>query len=700
MTLVPLLAVTAVLLAAPSNAVSAGLLASKLQRIENDETIDPVKRVVALLNEMTATLQKEMDEDQTLYNKLVCWCNTNEYDKDNAISGSTAKIAELESTIEGLTARSGGLTEKIAELEGEVKDNKAALAEATAIREKQLKEYNAAAIDSTQNLENLKAAIEVLSKHHPDAAFPQMPLSLISLKKSSDPEESSSGFLQAHSADKEGWAATEIATVKAAFKSASAFMQAHNSDTYQPTYKAQSGEIMGVLKQLLEEMQGDHAEAAAIEAQRVTVFNELRTAKESEISNGEAMAEQKEDELATTNNDLAEAKEDLEQETNALTEAQKFMKTLKETCKDAEKNFEERKKTRLEEIQAVAETISILTTDESRDNRTAVYSFVQIRALQQSKTSDLRKAAAAALRKGRSPELSMLASQVELDAFTKVKAAIDKMVVDLEQQQKDEVKKNDYCKTTIQQNEMTTAKKQNSKVDLEAKIGSLETKIKALQEGIANAQKQMTQSQVNMQRATEDRKAENMEYQKTVADQTAVIEVLHKALNRLAKFYDEQSLLQKKSVESSKRSTDDPSAPPVAQKEYEPNKSSGGVMSMIEKLIGEAKTMVSEAKKGENEAQGSYEAMIADTNSAVAGFMDQISTKTQEKADTHKEKLQTESDLKDTTTELDELAQYNAELHAECDEVLRNFDVRQEARQQEIEALKQAKQILNGASMS
>merc|ERR1712107_259318 len=44
-----------------------------------------------------------------------------------------------------------------------------------------------------------------------------------------------------------------------------------------------------------------------------------------------------------------------------------------------------------------------------------------------------------------------------------------------------------------------------------------------------------------------------------------------------------------------------------------------------------------------------------------------------------------------------ELSAYNAELHASCDFILKNFDIRQTARDEEIEALKQAKAILSGA---
>merc|ERR1719440_1649616 len=114
------------------------------------------------------------------------------------------------------------------------------------------------------------------------------------------------------------------------------------------------------------------------------------------------------------------------------------------------------------------------------------FSFVQAGA--ERRASKQRKMAPAVLRKSRSPELSMLATSVELDAFTKVKAQIDKMLRTLKQQMADEVKKNDWCKSELQENEMETMKTKDLKADLEAKSGELESTIKTLSEEIEKAQ--------------------------------------------------------------------------------------------------------------------------------------------------------------------------------------------------------------------
>ena len=67
-----------------------------------------------------------------------------------------------------------------------------------------------------------------------------------------------------------------------------------------------------------------------------------------------------------------------------------------------------------------------------------------------------------------------------------MKKAIDDMIGMLKQQQKNEVKKNDWCKAEFQENEMATARNEDLKADLEAKIGEMTANIKALEDGIAD----------------------------------------------------------------------------------------------------------------------------------------------------------------------------------------------------------------------
>merc|ERR1719162_2913318 len=577
---------------------------SLLQTYNNQLTgtkgVTPVTRVVNLLKEMQKTLGKEQDEDEALYDKLACWCNNNKYEKNGASDAATAKIADLTASIEMLTARSKELNTKIEELEAEFAADKSALAEATALRKKQLKEFHGMELDNIAALENLKSAIVVLGRHQ-GAAFAQI------IGSDSD-------------------------VVKQAMKVGAAFMQAHAGQGYMPSYNAASGKIFGVLKQLQDEMKAALSDAQKTEASRAALFAELRSAKTSEIEAGEKMSEQKEDELAKTDMDNAEAKEDLGQQEAQLKEAGIFLGNLDKMCAEGDANFAKRKASRLSEIEAVSQTIEILAGDDAKDAMDTTFSFMQ--TIQKTDDKKARNAAATVLRKVRSPELSMLATSVELDAFVKVKAMIDKMIATLKMQQADEVKKNDWCKDELQENEMTTAKTTDLKADLEAKAGELESTIKTLSEEIETAHLAISTATVEMQRASENRKKENLDFQKVVADQTVTAEILAKALDNLATFYDEAALVQTKKQ-----------TPPVAQATYKKSSGASGVMSMIEKLIYDTKDITAESKKTESEAQAAYEALVADTNDSIANLTKEITSKTKAKAAAKKDLSATNGDL-------------------------------------------------------
>jgi cell division protein FtsB len=689
----------------------------------------PVTRVVNLLKEMGETLNKEMEEDESLYKQLSCWCNDNVYSKKLSEDENTQTITDLKATIESLTAKSKELKTNIKELEDKAAADKATLSEEQALRDKELKEFHDMELDNIAAIENLKAAIVVLSKHQ-EAAFPQMHVSFLQKADKADPwkpeheshmsfafdeflrkdnfqlgskgleKESKGTFLQHGSADAassvgsstNGWSANDLSVLSRAMKTANSFFQEHHGSSYYPSYNAQSSEIFGVMKQLKEEMTVDLKKAQEQEAMKAANFNELRKAKTSEIEESEKRAEEKEDELAETDNALAEAKEDLGQTGAALGEDEKALTNLEKTCKEAAANFEKRKEGRLAEIQAVGETIEILTGDEAKDAMDTTFKFIQT-AQSQKSFRKLRQQAASVLRKIHSPQLSMLATSVELDSFTKVKEMIDKMIVQLKAQQADEVKKNNWCISSLQENEMSTMKTTDLKKDLEAKAGELEARIKTLTEEIEKAHSDISNVQVALQRASEDRKKENMDFQKVVADQTVTAEILHKALDKLATFYDD-ALFAQVHAKGSKKQT-----PPVPQMEYTKNAGAGGVMSMIEKLIYDTKEITAESKKSESEAQAAYETLIADTNAQVETLTKEITMKTKDKSKAKKDLTLTNSDLSDAIRELEELAKTNADLHLDCDYVMKNFMIRQKARAEEIEALQQAKQILDGANL-
>merc|ERR1719201_599475 len=150
------------------------------------------------------------------------------------------------------------------------------------------------------------------------------------------------------------------------------------------------------------------------------------------------------------------------------------------------------------------------------------------------------KLLSAVAQKVQNPRLATLAVRVRLDAFTRVKKAIDDMVAQLTKEKADEIKHKDFCVDEFNTNELQTEKKERAKSDLTAKIEDLESTIKQLTDAINTLKSEVAEMQVQMKRAGEDREKENKEFQMTVADQRATQKLLTAALNILKGFYDKK----------------------------------------------------------------------------------------------------------------------------------------------------------------
>jgi len=294
------------------------------------------------------------------------------------------------------------------------------------------------------------------------------------------------------------------------------------------------------------------------------------------------------------------------------------------------------------------------------------------------------------------PGLALVASTAQLDTFGRVKKAIDDMISQLKIEQADEVKKNDWCKSEIHDNEMAYEKLDVKKGDLVASISDMETTIASLDAAIKDGRATIAQLHQDLQRASEDRKRGNTDYQMMVEDQTMTVEVLMKASKKLASFYNKASLVQANHASLLEKGKVK-QTPPVAQKEYKPNDGATGILGMIDKLIGEAKNLVQDAKKGEAQAQADYEKLVKDTSDQVNAISQEITNKIEVKASTDKDKAAADGDLKDAVSELEDLFNYGKNLGDECGYIIKNFDVRQQARTEEIGSLQEAKNILSGA---
>jgi len=620
----------------------------------------PVSKVVKLLESMKLQLATEQEEDEKVYKEYACWCAKNNKETSASIAEAEQTINRLTGMIEELTGKSARLGTEISNLQKEFAESTNALEKATGIRKNELADFNEQEKDLLQSIQSLKGAVTVLSKHNKSFVQQESLLHITTLLES-QLEESASRL-------KTLLTPSQRQAVKALLQ-----------DGYAP----QSGEIFGILNNMLENFENNLKELRGEEGTGVSTFQKLSESKNEELKATADSIDKKQEEKATADQDLAQAKEDRENTRNSLSADEQFLLDVKEKCRMTDEEWEERTKTRQEEMQAISKAISILHNDDARDQFNKALGFLQVTSNGRVQASTVLREAGDRLSK---PQLAAIASKViHGEAFEKVFAAIDQMVVELNAEMKDEIKHKDFCVASLNENERDTETEERNKADSEARINNLNAKIEGLTNDINTLADEIANLQEELKRGGEDREKANAEFQVVVKDQRETQRLLTMAQNVLKDVYEKKKPGVATFIEQ-----------PKGFKKYD-KKAGGSIVAMLEQIRKDSMELEEQAIHDEENAQTAYEQFVQGSNVSIDAKKKTKLEKEETRADTEKELSDEQHTQKNLVTEIEQLNNHNADLHKSCDFVIKNFDARQKARAEEIEALKQAKAILKGS---
>jgi len=645
----------------------------------------PVSKVITLMKDMVAQLDKEAAEDEETYETMGCWCETNDKEKTKAIADAEARISLLGTAIEELTGKSAKLNEEIASLDAEVAKNSAALDTAAALRTKQLAEFNAEEKDALGSITSLKSAVTTLEKHN-GAAFLQVSdedqLDVLAIVRSQ---------LRRHG---DQLVPSQRRALQSFVQQPDDYFGAQQVSLQQQSpasYSSQSGQIFGILKQMKETFETNLASSQTEEASNQKAFEDLKAAKTDEIAAGTTQSEAKTQELADTDEKNALSKEDKENTEETLAADTKFLADLKDKCANFDAEYAARTKTRQLETEAVSKAMEFLTSDEAHELFTRTLGMFVQKSSQSGRQAAVSRILRKAAAKSRDPRLSALAVRMRLDSFTKVKATLQDMSDRLMKEKEEDIKHKDVCNDNFNKNDAETQANERKKAKLIAKIEDLQMSEDQLAKAIEQLKSEIAELNLQMKRAGEDRELENKDYQLVVADQRATEKLLEGSLAILKGFYDKMALVQSGAAGGKQ---------PANFKAYEKSASSGGLLSMMNGIINDTKQLEAEAITAEEDAQTAYEIFTKDSNEAVTEKTKDMINKIEVKGKTEAEKAEKEIQRDETLTTLEELKGALHDIHIDCDFLLKNYDIRTEARDEEIEALKQAIAMFAGASFS
>merc|ERR1719218_581134 len=125
-------------------------------------------------------------------------------------------------------------------------------------------------------------------------------------------------------------------------------------------YAPASGQIVGILKGMKDDMEAELKEAIAAEEKSIAGFGELKASKETEIEVATEAIEAKTGRSGEVAVSVVQTKNALEDAQEEIANAGKYAEQLAAQCATKEKEMAMRCKARTEEIKAIGEAINIL----------------------------------------------------------------------------------------------------------------------------------------------------------------------------------------------------------------------------------------------------------------------------------------------------------------------------------------------------
>jgi len=646
--------------------------------------VTPIQKVVELLNGMVAKGKAEKHDEEVAFAKFHQWCDSTRASTTKSIKEAAAQIEQLTADIAKAEADAEELAGDIKELEKSIADDEAELKEATGVREKDRSDYLDTHKDLSESVDAIERAIAVLKSREKD-----VPQSLLQVR-------------DAPGIPREAKAAIESFLAMSSGEPGDGVPEAN-------AYEFQSGGVVALLEKLRLKFQDQRLAVEKEEMSAKANFEVLHQTLTDNIAEENKVKTKKTETKAQRLADAATAKGELQMTEAGKAEDEKTLSDTLASCHAKSEEFEKNQVLRAEEVQAIEKATKILLSDEVSGtagkhlptlvqlaSRHTAAALVQLRGNESPEEAQRRERVVAYLQ-GRAAKLgskylSLVATHASGDPFAKVKKMIKDLIVKLMEQANSEADHKAYCDTELATNKQTREIKQSEVDELSASIekhsadsAQLGEEIQELTDAVAELRRQQAE-------ATKAREADKARNAKTVEEAKAAQVAVERATKVLKDFYAkaaDATLLQNSEGLSAemKQATNAP---------YKGMQSeNGGIMGFLEVILSDFARLESETTAAEDQAANAYEKFMDESNEDIAVKETETEHKENKKQDTDAKILNLKKELKLTQEELDAALAYFDKLKPDCVDQNLSYDKRVQMREEEIQSLKEALQILN-----
>mmetsp|Transcript_40066 Transcript_40066/g.103715 ORF Transcript_40066/g.103715 Transcript_40066/m.103715 type:complete len:697 (-) Transcript_40066:151-2241(-) len=669
--------------------------------------VTPVEKVVELLGKLQVQVEQEGKEEAVAYDKYACFCKEQVDEKLYAITKSKEKIEMLDTKIEKLGAEITSLDGEIADLGKEIDGLTEKMKKAKEVREGEHAVFLENQADVDGAISACERALEALKSSKGDLGGKVELEALAQIQA------------VAHSV-----LGTDLQLV-AGKQPGKAYESKYHSNDIIATIEALLKKFTDKKNQV---EQDEFDTNSAFEMRQLSYANEKKFAEKEKMEK-ETLAEEKREQKG-----LAEA--DRTQEINEKNADQGYLDVLTEECETKANLWDQRSQTRADEIKALSEAMTALKEgvapnykankklvglqkSVSAEHRahwvykgevvktkpaTKALSFLQLRGNGKARGSLSKKVSEMLMTSARdlkSPILSMAALKISLseDHFVKVRQIIKDLVAKLESEAEAEKTQKGFCDEQMKL-AITSRDEEQGKVEtLKAKITGKEADKAQLKQEIAQLSKEIAENKRALMEATELREKESQENLLTIEEAGAGKEAVAHAVEVLKTFYGGAAFVQKASFVPTNSDREGKTvadrAPEVFDEDYKGSQeASKGIIGMLEVILSDFERTTKTVTQEEADAQEAFETFKSETEADTKTKEGAVTTKEGEVASIEDELVTLKDDLKTAEKGVQLALSELEKLHTMCVEGEETYEERVSKRKKEIEALKEAHDIL------
>jgi len=636
--------------------------------------VTPTQQVVNMLTDMKSKGAAMKDEEQKVFAQYAEWADDRIKETEFEIKTGTDNIEQLIALITKADSDVIQFQQKISALDKEIGTLSTELKEASETRESQHTEYVQLSTDYEESVQALKQAIEVVSSQNYDREQGESLLQRVSSRVRATRSDSMAQLLAALQASQETSADGE----------SSLSLRGSGSGSGAPegaAYASQSSGLVDMLKGLLSKFKDELAEAQEAESNRAHEFALVQLHLKDTNAKDESDKKEKTVVSKKTQAGAARAKGELAAAKAQNVEDKNLLADTTATLKAKMSAYEENQKVRTAELEAIAQALEIVFSPEVAGGSAAAASFLQVRSSSRyssdgQRVADFLQSKAQALN---SRALASLSADMAESPFAKVVEMIEGMIDKMKQEAAEEADHKTWCDEQLKGNKLKRNKKSAQANTLSADIDGLSANIADMENSVTTLVKEQADLTSAMQGATALRETEKAENAKTVADATAGMSAVQKALVVLKEFYSAkgEAFLQQ-----------------VPELKTYKGMASGGVIGMLEVIESDFSRLKMDTAASEKAGAAEYDRFMAESMSAKES-KHKVETKLRlDKDQSEFDRVEAKKDLDAVSQELAKANEYFEDLKPACLQVKVSHADRAARRQEEIEALKEAYSIL------